>query len=379
MRIALVITELFPGGAEKCLVNLAIFLHQQGHQVCVWQLWPDPPEDRRQLIRKLDEFGIPHQSCEASKPQDFLPGVKRLRRQLAEYEPDIIQSFLFHANLACALASRTTLFSRKRSFNGHIFGGVRVRQPQRWRWRAQRFASNRMTKLVCVSREVARHCSEQEAISQDKLEIIPNGIDLADLPVTSENWGQFGIPDSAPVVLYAGRLDEQKQVRQFLENSPAWLAKVPDAQLVLMGDGPLKSEIEILADKINESEKKVHLIGWQEDALAWMRSATVVVLPAAYEGMPNVILEAMALGKPVVTFAVDGIEELLGNPAPNNEQVIAPNDFDRFGNAITQVLSSSELQQQLGLDNSNQIAARFQLKDLLQQYESMYIAALNGR
>lgn len=379
MRIALVITELYPGGAEKCLVNLARFLHQQGHEVCVWQLWPTPPPERRQLVDLLAEQGISFRSCETRKPAEFLRGVKRLRHELAEFDADIVQAFLFHANLACALAARTSFFSKKKSFRSLLFGGVRVRQPQRWRGRAQRFASDRMTKLICVSREVAEHCIAKERIPSEKIEVIPNGIRLDDLPPPALGWDRWNIRSSASVVLYVGRLDEQKQVLQFLRHCPTWMQKAPDTHLVLMGDGPQRKEAEQLAQEMqNEVGTRIHFAGWQEAPLAWMQAASVVVLPAAYEGMPNVILEAMVVGKPVITFAVDGIEQLLGQAPPAEEQSITPNDFQAFGNAIVKIIASPDLQNELGSHNAIRIKEEFQLEQMLKRYESLYFDALKS-
>ena len=104
MRLALVITELHPGGAEKCFVHLAKFLRQRGHQVRVWQLWPAPPPGKKQLVQQLDQWDIPWSSGNATRPWHFWRATRWLQRELQAFQPDVVQTFLFHANFAGALA-----------------------------------------------------------------------------------------------------------------------------------------------------------------------------------------------------------------------------------------------------------------------------------
>ena len=115
---------------------------------------------------------------------------------------------LFHGNLLAALAA-----DRKRS---RIFGGVRVRQPERLRWWLERWAARRMRKVVCVSEDVGGVIVEKlERIPKEKLVTIPNGIDLQAVKQSLEvakdwSWTKFGLPESARVILFAGRLHSTK-------------------------------------------------------------------------------------------------------------------------------------------------------------------------
>ena len=372
MRIALVITELYPGGAERCLVNLAKFLHKRGHDVCVWQLWPTPPDDRGQLLAELESQGIRWKSCQARKATSFLRAIRQLRQELQEFAPDVIQSFLFHANVACSIAARKNFFSAKPALTAKFFGGVRVRQPQAIRWRLQNYASRRMAKLICVSQAVAEHCETKEKIPKDRIEIIPNGIKLQS-PHTPVCWSSLDLRAEQPVVLFVGRLDEQKQVIEMLKTSRNWLGALPNHQLVLMGDGPQRHVLENLLKGDEEHFSRVHLVGWHPNPIAWMQASQLVILPAAYEGMPNVILEAMSVSKPVVSFRVEGIQELLGDDQLANRQAIKPNDFQAFANAIVEIAASQTLREQLGAFNRQRIEDHFQLDDLLERYEQLYL------
>ncbi len=369
MRIALVITELHPGGAEKCFVNLACYLRSRGHQVGVWQLWPDPPPERRQLAQQLDEHGIVWRSGGARSTWQFIKATRWLRSELIAFEPDVTQAFLFHANVATSLAHRR--FPKR--LPGRLFGGVRVAQPERWRQRLQRWAAWRMEKLVCVSQSVAAHCHAIEKIPQDKLVVIPNGLEL---PVaTTDNtvgWSRLGLPSDARVLLFVGRLTEQKGVVEFMSRAvPDLLTRLPEHHLVLMGDGEQAAQLRATAQSLPFASR-VHLVGWQPQAIKWMRAAELLVLPTRYEGMPNVILEAMSVGKSVVSFAVDGVRELLGNADTSDVQCVEPLDWPALVEAMVALASDKSLQLRCGQANLARAEQHFLLSDQLARYEQLY-------
>ena len=96
-----------------------------------------------------------------------------------------------------------------------FFGGARVRQPQRWRQRLQKWAAIRMEKLICVSQGVYRHCQDVEHIDASKLALIPNGIRL-ERTESHRCWNELNIPSAARVLLFARRLDGQNGVGSLL-------------------------------------------------------------------------------------------------------------------------------------------------------------------
>ncbi len=369
MRIALVITEIYPGGAEKCFVNLACHLQQHGHEVRVWQLWPAPPPQKSQLVQQLDNHGIAWSSGHAVKPWQFLSTTRWLKRELTEFRPDIVQAFLFHANLASALATR--------KLDCRLFGGARVAQPERWRQRLQGWSAKHMEKLICVSQSVANHVVQFEKISGDKLSVIPNGIELIDLesPIRVQ-WSNLGVPLGAPVLLFVGRLTDQKGIVRFVSQSaPRVLQQLPNHHLVLMGEGDRGHVLHKLC-QMSPVAERLHLVGWQAEALQWMRLAESIVLPAKYEGMPNVILEAMSVGKPVASFEVDGLRELLGDSSTARSQMAEPQDFERLESLILTLAGDDDLRTACGADNRGRVQQHFQLADQLAKYEQLYLAPL---
>jgi glycosyltransferase involved in cell wall biosynthesis len=365
-RIALVITELFPGGAEKCCVQLACFLKQRDFDVAIYQLWPAPPTNKRHLVDILDAEKIPWKSGGAVRPGDFIRVTRWLKRELRQFQPEVVQSFLFHANLATAAAVR--------GIPCRFFGGARVRQPERWRQLAQRWAARRMEKLVCVSRSVEEHCRNVERIAEHRLTTIPNGIETLDLQpqqIGGDPALDVGIPPAAPVLLFVGRLVPQKGIVPLVERSDQLLEQLPQHHLVCVGEGPSRTKLEALK-QASRFGKRLHFVGWQPNPLQWMRRCELLLLPAAYEGMPNVVLEAMSVGRPVVAFKVDGLEELLGTDSDAQKQLVAPEQFDSLIRTSINLAQSPAITQYLGRRNQARVEHAFRLDDQLAKYLSLY-------
>ncbi len=372
MRIAFVITELDPGGAEKCLVQLATFLKLRKHEVQVFALGPKPRGDRELLTKQLSAAGVPVQFGNANSIWSVLATHRWLRKRLRAFAPDLVQAMLFHANLLTAISadSRQTV----------CVGGVRVRQPEKWRWRMQRWAAKRMRKLVCVSDDVLRHCARVERIPHSKLVAIPNGIDLAEVDrqlklAVSLQWAELGVPNNARVLLFVGRLHPQKGIDQLLARNARLLDQLPEHHLVMMGDGPLRPQLEAEA-RTSLHASRIHLVGWQPNPLQWISRAEQLLLPAEYEGMPNVVLEAMAARRPLVAFDIDGLQQVLGDTANQvvQRQIAPAGDFDAFIDRVQQAASSSSGRLECGAYNRARIEEAFQLSKQMAAYEQLYLS-----
>ena len=125
LRVALVITELGVGGAERSLTNLAIGLNRDRFSPTVISLAPAPTTNRALLVERLAASRVPIEFLGLRKPWQYVRGVQSLRQRLTQISPDVIQSFLFHANVLSAQAARNT--------KARHVTGIRVADPSRWR------------------------------------------------------------------------------------------------------------------------------------------------------------------------------------------------------------------------------------------------------
>lgn len=374
MRIALVITELDPGGAELCLTELALYLAQHGHDIRVWCIGATPPVGRDGLLGRLSAAGIAVQFATGRGTLDALRVVRWLKRELQTFAPDIVQSMLWHANLMTAGA---LWFSQV-----PWVAGMRVSEPRSGRWWLERLASRRMQRLVCVSRDVYEHALRRERIAQDKLVIIPNGVPQRLLGETLEtgDWRQLVNVSSSQTLLFVGRLESQKGILPLIEHLPQVLNDQPDWAMMILGDGSQRGAINAEVKSL-KLDRQIHLLGWQPDAPRWMKAANLLLLPAEYEGMPNVLLEAMAVGKPFVAFAVDGVRQLLnaaqGYPKElADQQVAAPGDWSEFVRLVRLQMTHGEVREQCGAANQQHVAKCFRLEDQLNKYVQLYESVL---
>lgn len=373
MRIALVVTELETGGAESCITELAVFLAMRGHEVRVLSLGPAPPPPRNNLVERLRAAGLDVRFGNARRLSHLLRIQSWLKRELRQFDPDIVQSMLWHANVLTSLALRT--------HRTRFVGGLRVSEPRRWRWPVERWCARRMSRMVCVSEQVRVHALRHEGLPAHKLVCIPNGIaDPTQTAGPPSRWSEFGLPELEHVMLFVGRLEEQKGVLQLAEKHLlAILSGLPAWHVVLMGQGSLQPSIEQQVERHGLSQQ-VHCVGWQPQPMRWMEASDLLLLPASYEGMPNVLLEAMAIGRPFVAFAVDGVPQLLAEDYPSelaSAQTAAPGDWSEFIAKLRRLSSYAALRAACGIANQQQVRKHFRLEDQLAKYEALYYTLLH--
>lgn len=360
MRIDLVITELDTGGAERCCVSLACFLQSRGHRVRVIAFGPRPAPPKDGLLHLLDQRAIETHFLDAQRWWMLPKVAQRFRRLLRSDPPELVQSFLWHANVLSAWIVP--------SFGIPVVGGARVAEPNRNRHALGGWAARRMAKVVCVSNSVKQWCVTAERVSPAKLEVIPNGIETATQPA-SVNLAQFGFAEDARVLLFVGRLTVQKGVDELLDRAPKLLERLPNHQLVLLGDGPLRSRAEMTSN-LPEMKGRMKVLGQSDTVRSWMARSEVLLLPTRYEGMPNVVLEAMAQGLPVVTTRVEGVGDLLGESL--EMQAAEAGDWDRWLDQVVHVANDSTLRARLGRFNRVRAETEFRLEIQMEKYENLY-------
>ncbi len=198
MRIDFIITELFVGGAERCLTELAIGLCQRGDDVRVISIGTLPTGEQRALVDRLRAAGIEVKSCNVDSSVHFLSGFRQLRDWLNESPPDICQTFLFHANVLGTLAA-------KAAGVGLRIGGIRVVDSRYVRRRISRLATPSMERVVCVSSAVERFAQQQLGCTKEQTVTIPNSVDVVRFSTASPiNWTTIGWPCESTVTLFVG-------------------------------------------------------------------------------------------------------------------------------------------------------------------------------
>ncbi len=318
----------------------------------------------------LERAGIEVHCLGGTGKRHFLPVVRRLTRLLSERRPQLVQSFLFHANLAGRIAARQAGVEC-------VLSGIRVAErQQRWHLWLDRLTSRRVNRYVCVSQSVAQFSVAEGGLPAEKMVVIPNGIDLEHYPAEPADLSRFGVAPGRRVITYVGRLEPQKGVHWLLEMAPLWFARLPDCDLLLVGKGPDQPQLEQLATASGIGSR-VHFAGWQADVPRILAASELLVLPSQWEGMPNVVLQAMASRLPVVSTDVEGVRELLGPQA--DSQTVAYGDSSGLSSRISQILSDVEQSKRLGELNRKRVAEEFSLQRMVAAYEDLWESLIGSK
>ncbi len=363
IQLALVITELEVGGAERCLAQVATGLDRSRFAATVYSLAARPPVERSSLVQQLEAAAVPVRFVGVRAAWQLGTAIKRLRRLLAEQRPEIVQTFLFHANVVGTLAVRGSCAPR-------LVHGVRVADPSWFRQAVERRTSARADKIVCVSRSVAEYCAARLGVATDKLAVIPNGIDVeACANVQPANLSEFGLPPGRRAIVFVGRLHPQKGLDWLLAFAPRLFEQLPEHDLLLVGDGPERARLESLV-RSRVLDRRVYFAGWSPRIPQILRASELLILPSRWEGMPNVLLEAMAAELPVVSTRVQGVAEVLGPLA--EEQSVAFGDADGFLGQLRRLAGDRQLAAGLGRQNRERVERHFSRQAMLRAYEELY-------
>jgi glycosyltransferase involved in cell wall biosynthesis len=206
-----------------------------------------------------------------------------------------------------------------------------------YRWLDHWVARGATDRVIAVSEDLSRHLTA--SLPEGRVALIRNGLDPRRIVVSAppaEIRHQLGIGEHAPLFGSAGRLVPVKGLGYFLEATRTLLDDLPEARFLIIGDGPLRSDLERQARELGVAHA-VHFCGFRTDIADVMNALDVFVMPSIYEGLPMALLEASVLGKPIVASAVGGIPEVLTSL---QGWLVPPGDVPALARACLSALAS---------------------------------------
>ncbi len=229
-----------------------------------------------------------------------------LGRLVRELEPHVVFSTLAYLNLVL-LGTRFLLPRDVRLVvrEANTVSGVlrAARHPGLWGL-GYRWLYPRGDAIVCPSEAVRDDLARSFGVPRERLHTIPNPVDAEAVRLEADRGGS-PYPDAGPNVVAVGRLVAQKGFPRLLDAFAIVAVRVPEAQLWIVGEGEERSALLGRASDLGIYDR-VHMIGFQENPFRWMRHANVFVQSSLFEGLPNVLLEALACGVPVVVVDEPG-------------------------------------------------------------------------
>ena len=247
------------------------------------------------------------------RPADDARALASLTRLMRSYRPDIVHTHQSKAGLLGRLAATTSRVpNRVHTFHGNVFEGYFSPRMSAAVLTAERLAARATTRTIVLSEEQRRELVERRIGHPDRVTVIPLGLDLDQFAghPRAEARAELGIDPDAVVLVAAGRLAPIKRIDRLLRVFRAVVDGHPEARLCIVGDGPLRPELEAQADGLALGDA-VRFAGWSDAMPAWHAAADIVVNSSDSEGTPLVLIEAGATGRPVVATRVGGVADVV--------------------------------------------------------------------
>lgn len=362
------------GGGETYLFLLANRLARDRYAVSVFC----PSEGL--LPQRLRKIGIPVVHFEI--PRLLSPAaLVRLMRLFQQHRPDIVQSHGARTNFYATLAGRWArvpiiVCTIHNSLYDYPISHIR----RSLYLMGQRLTFALSDQILCVADALAQDLTGRSGRDPGKIRVIQNGVDLEAFdPETVDGSTvrrEFGLEKDTPLIGIVGRMTPQKGHLDLLTALPQIKATIPTVKALIVGDGPLRDELVERARRHRLDDCCI-FTGMREDIPNIMGALDVVVLPSLSEGLPFILLEAMAMGKPVVATRVNGISEVVEDGVTS--LLVPPRAPERLARAVIALLTNRELGSRLGVAARQHVERRFSLALMMQQVERLYEELLAQR
>ncbi len=371
IRVAHLIESLGIGGAERRLVSDLRWLDRQHYEHRVIYLTAADA-----LRAEIESGGVPTVGLKMRHLRDWRTGVFRLARLLREWRPQLLHTQVFGADvygrLAAALARVPIVVSTVQTI-------PYTQQLHRF-FSRKRVAADRLTarlfthQFVAVSEPVRDALMAEFGIPPSRIRVIPNGVDVTRFsPRTPERMAHaraaLGLDHAAFVIVAVGRLIPEKDHATLLRAFRTVGGQLPQARLVVAGDGPLRNQLERLARELG-LEGQANFLGMRSDVDRLFHAADLFVLPSIREGLPVALLEAMASEVPVIASALSqhlGIVE-----AGRTGWLVPAGASERLADAILAVAGDPSDAHEVARRGRAHVVAHFSAEALACQLQRLY-------
>ncbi len=362
LRVLMLTTDLQRGGLPLRMVLLANRLPDVDVQPIVGCLAPPGP-----LSAELEAAGTETFSCDARGPFDPTC-LARLAGHVRRIRPDLIHSSLFHANLAARLVGR---LDRPRPL---ITSTVTIEIERIWHRWIEALTCGWSDLHVANSAAVAEHVCADLGFPPGRVVVLPNGVDLRRMDQAPRiDRSAFDLEEETPLVVWAGRMDAVKDLRTFVEVI-ALLQADMKVQAVLLGDGPERGSIAE-AIRLKGLDGVIRMSPWSDNVAGWLRGADVLLFPSRTEGSPNVVIEAMCCGCPVVASDLPAIRGLIEQGI--HGLLCRVGDVAGFAGAVRRLLADRSLRGRLAAAARQRAVHRHDIQDVVCRWRSVYDMAMS--
>ncbi|MCY3934996.1 MAG: glycosyltransferase [Chloroflexi bacterium] len=368
MRILHILKITRMAGVERHLLTLCPGLRQRGVDARLLLL-VERDRPMPEYLRECEQRGIPCQSLLIR--HDFDPSLPfRLARAIRQVAPDIAHLHLIHAEIYGNWAARRAGV-RQIIVSRHNQDAFRER-----RW--LRFILRQLWKKVTAAIVIADHLRWQvedtERVPATKIHRIHYGLAPADHPRHFALRNELGIAEEAILLGCVCRLMPQKGLSDgllaFDRGAPS------HAQLVIIGDGPLRNSLEQQAATLR-SRDRIHFLGWRQDATRCLADIDILLMPSLWEGFGLVLLEAFSAGIAIIASNVGGIAEVV--EAGKSGLLCPPGDIEAFAEQIDILCADGALRSRLASEGRHRFEQHFTAAKMVTATSALYRELLEAR
>lgn len=365
MKIIYVITGLGLGGAERVVVDLADQMYKLGHDVKIVYL-------KGEAIVKPKSTDIELIGLGFEGLTSFFSASKKYIRLIQEFKPDIVHAHMVHANIFVRL---NRLF---KSVPRLICSAHSNNEGGRLRMLAYRLTNSLCEITTNVSQNASSNFEVLGAVKPGHIQTVYNGIDLNKFEKSIYQVDglrlKLNIDNERPVFIAVGRLHDAKDYPNLLDAfylfKDANISKNINPLLLIVGDGALKSDLEAKIDNLGLNND-VMLLGKRDDIPQLLNLADFFVLSSKYEGLPTVMMEAMACQKYVIATDCGGSAEILGDTG----ELVPIQNSEALAGAMETALSLDKHDIELNNQKARlRIEEKFSLESSVQKWLEIYAA-----
>lgn len=380
-RTAQLIESLNVGGAENLAVQIAGQLHERGCESHLIVLWGEGPLSER--VHPGVHIHYPNiKRSSINNPMAFVQsiraGLAEIGKIITDNKIQVVQTHLPGSNFwGLALGMKYDVQVIPTIHNNQEFrysaddSNIRVQM----RRLAYYFVVRRAAATIAVSEAVKVSMMQQlwgnKGLSR-KIMAVSNGVVIPELisePEQMQVREEFGVPAGVPLLVGAGRLDDQKNFGDLIAAADLLNRRGVPFHLIIAGEGPHRQALESAVAAAGLTEK-VQLPGVINSIPRLFMAADLLVFTSLWEGLPLVLLEGMASGLPTVGYAIDGLSEVLVND--EHGLLVQPGDVQAFAGALQEALANPERLKNWGLQSRTLVTEKFNFTTMITKIESLY-------
>jgi glycosyltransferase involved in cell wall biosynthesis len=330
--------------------------------------------DKGEIGKEIEDYGIEVIPLHKLKHRFDWTIVKDIYNLIKERDIKIVRTHQYHANLygrlsallakvPCIVASVHNVYTIDRKLHRRMIN---------------RFLARFTDKIVAVSEIVKKDILKYDGLREDKVTVIYNGIDTDRLLNKDGNVirSEFNISSDVPVTGTIGRLTLQKGQKYLIEAVSIIKEKFPKIMLLIVGDGPMKDELQNYAKALGLNEHVI-FTGSRRDVPTFLAAMDIFVLPSLWEGLPNALLEAMASGKSIIATDIPPVREAINS---EKEGILVPaRNSSAIASSIEFLLVNKTFAVIFGNNAQERAYSDFNITTTVDKYTNLYEDILNNK